>query len=93
MKFTKLYRIFGIAVIVALLLTVLPAAPALAYTWDIELDKEQGSIGDSITITGDGFSYSTDTPTGEKWARIYFALDEADESDNIDKKQTTVTPY
>ena len=87
MKFTRLYRIFGIAVIMALLLTVLPAAPALAYTYDIELDEEQGKVGDSITVTGDGFSPSTDS--SEKWARIYFALDEADESDNIDTEVET----
>ncbi|MFC1942352.1 IPT/TIG domain-containing protein [Chloroflexota bacterium] len=87
MKPAKFLRILSITLILSLLLIVIPAMPALAYTWDTTIDPDEGAIGDEITITGDDFSYSTDL--NEKWVRIYFAKDEANEGDNIDDEVDT----
>jgi hypothetical protein len=82
MKYEKILRILGIAIILSLLLAAVSAVPALAYSYDIEIDPEQGAIGDEITITGDDFTPSTDST--ERWAKIYFVGEEADEGDVID---------
>jgi hypothetical protein len=86
MKLAKTLRILGIAIILSLIATM-SAVPALAYDRDIELDPEEGQIGDEITITGSDFIPSTDT--SERWAVIYFAQDEADENDNLDEDVNT----
>jgi hypothetical protein len=57
MKRTRILRILGIALILALLLAVLPATPALAYTMSVY--PPTGSIGDTITVYGTGFGPST----------------------------------
>ncbi|MFC1916949.1 hypothetical protein ACFLX1_02330, partial [Chloroflexota bacterium] len=80
MKNNKILRTLAVAFTLALLLVAIPAAPALAYDRDISLSPSSGKIGDEITITGDDFASST----LERWARIYFAKDEANETDNID---------
>ena len=89
MKYARTLRILGIAIILSLLMAAIPAMPALAYSYDIEIDPDEGAIGDGIsdsgdeiTITGDDFTPSTDST--ERWARIYFVQDEADEGDVID---------
>ena len=87
MKNSRILRMLGIAIVLSLLMAAIPAVPALAFDYDIEIDPEEGAIGDEITITGDDFSYSTDTT--EKWARIYFTEDEVDEGDVIDTDMKT----
>lgn len=86
MKGNKILRILGIAIILSLLVAVIPATPALAARV-IELDPEEGKIGDTITITGSGFTASTDT--NERHVDIYFAKDEADTYDDIDDEVNT----
>ncbi len=87
MKRNKVCRILGIVIILSLLmLAIPPATPALAARV-IELDPEEGKIGDEITITGSGFTASTDTT--ERHVDIYFAKDEADTSDDIDDEVNT----
>ena len=86
MKCNKIFRILGIAVVLSLLLVAIPASPALAARV-IELDPEEGKIGDTITITGTGFTASTDT--NERHVDIYFAKDEADTYDDIDDEVNT----
>jgi hypothetical protein len=81
MKQIRILRILGIATILSLLVIAIPAVPALAYSYDIEIDPEEGAIGDEIAIVGDDFSYSTETT--EKWAKIYFTDVEVDEGDLI----------
>ena len=51
MKRTKLLRILAIGVILSLSLAVIPASPALAVR-DIELDPNDGRIGDEFDIDG-----------------------------------------
>ena len=86
MKCNKIFRILSIAVVLSLLLVAIPASPALAARV-IELDPEEGKIGDTITITGSGFTASTDT--NERHVDIYFAKDEADTYDDIDDEVNT----
>jgi hypothetical protein len=69
MKLSRILGIFGIAIIMTLMAAI-PAAPALALTYDMEVDPEEGSIGDEITVTGESFGYSEDT---ERRARVIFA--------------------
>jgi len=82
MKYARTLKIFGIAIVLFLLTAAIPAVPALAYDYDIELDPEEGTIGDEITITGDDFIPSTDA--SERWVKIFFSNEEADVSDLID---------
>ena len=87
MKYTKIFRILGIALILSLLMVAIPATPSLAYDRDIELDPDEGEIGDDIEITGEDWRPSYETDEGEfveKRADIYFAKDEADTYDDID---------
>ncbi len=83
----KIFRTLSIAIVLSLLMiAVIPATPALAARV-IELDPEEGGIGDTITITGSGFTASTDT--SERYVDIYFAENEADTSDDIDDEVDT----
>ena len=87
MKFNKIFRILALAIILSLLMAVIPATPALAFDYDIDIDPEQGKIGDEITITGDDWSPSYEDSEGEFIERrvgIYFGADEADVGDDID---------
>ena len=86
MKCSKIFRILGLAIILSLLVVAIPATPAVAARI-IELDPEEGEIGDTITITGDGFTASTET--SERHVDIYFAKDQADTSDDIDNEVNT----
>ncbi len=54
MKRTKIMRILGIALILALLLAVIPATPALA-NYELTLVPTSGAIGATITIVGSNF--------------------------------------
>jgi len=86
MKYTKVLRIVGIAVILSMLLAVTPAAPALAAR-SIELDIDAGKIGDTISISGEFFTASTDAV--EKYVDIYFTLDGDSTSLYIDSNVKT----
>ena len=86
MKFQKFYRIFSAALLLSLLMIVIPATPASAARV-IEVDPEQGIVGDTITITGTGFSASTEST--ERFVDIYFAEDEAGTSDDIGQEVNT----
>ena len=81
MKCVKTLRILGIAIILSLLVAAIPAAPALAYTYDIEIDPEEGATGEEITVIGNSFGYSDTT---ERMALIIFAKEDAGVGDYID---------
>ena len=85
MKLTKIIRIFSIAIILSLLVVALPATPAQAVR-ALTLIPAEGSVGDTITIAGDGFSASTETT--EKYINIFFSSDEASTIHNIDNQVT-----
>ncbi len=73
---SKLFRIVALVSILSMLAVAIPASPALAAV-SIELDPEEGEIGEWIDIEGDGF------PEGEE-VDIYFSSEEADRNDDID---------
>ena len=82
MKSKKFFRILAVGTILALLvMAVIPAIPALAAE-DIELDPDEGEIGDKIEVTGDGFDDSSESET--IFVYIYLSPDDADEGDDID---------
>jgi len=85
MKYAKILRIFSIAIILSLLVVALPATPAQALGI-LTLSPTEGSIGDTITITGTGFNKSTSTT--ERYAIIYFSSQEASTIDDIDSDVT-----
>jgi len=88
MKSNKFFRILAMAVILSLLVVALPASPALAaYDYDIDLDPDDGEIGDSFYVEGDDWPPSTNV--GEitediEEVDIYFSSEEADTGDDID---------
>jgi len=86
MKYAKILRIFTTAIILSLLTVAILVTPAQAAR-GIELDPEEGKVGDEITIAGWGFNKSIgDT---DKYATIYFSSDEASTVHDIDDEVTT----
>jgi len=87
MKYTRILRIFGAALILSLLLAVIPTAPALAFDYEISLSPTQGKVGDTIHVNGSSFTPSTDS--SEKHARIIFSSQQVITGKNIDIDVTT----
>ena len=85
MKYTKIFRLFGLAVILSLLAMAMPAAPAQALG-TLTLVPEEGTIGSKVIVVGEGFSESTDTT--DKFAAIFFSNQEATAVDDIDDDVT-----
>jgi len=90
MKCNKIFRILAMAIILSLLVIALPAAPALAYDRDIDLDPNTGEIGDYFYVEGDDWppSQLTTTPYTYSEVDIYFTSYEADTGDDIDDEVT-----
>ena len=89
MKYTKIFRILTLAVILSLLLVAIPASPALALDYDIDLDPDEGEIGDYFYVEGDDWPKSIYEPTVIiKEVDIYLSSEEADEGDEIDDEVT-----
>jgi len=84
-KNIKILRALTIGVILSLLVILIPASPALAAR-SIDLDPEEGKIGDYIDITGEDWPPSDPgaDPPYYKYVDIYFASDEAEIGDDID---------
>ena len=83
MKKMHMMRIIGLIVVVTMLVM---AVPVTAQTRFIELDPEEGAIGDTIDVVGEGFNKSTET--SDKYAIMYFAREEASTVDDIDSDVT-----
>jgi hypothetical protein len=82
MKSKKILRILAIGTILALLVALVPAIPALAAE-DVEVDPEEGEIGDKIEVTGEGFDESSESET--VFVYIFFSPEDADvDDDDID---------
>ena len=88
MKYNKVFRTLALVVILSLLVMAIPATPALAAS--ASLSPTKGEIGDSITVTGSGF-----TPGDRVY--IYFSSEEADKGDDIEDDlevwEEVKTPY
>ncbi|MFQ6121667.1 MAG: IPT/TIG domain-containing protein [Dehalococcoidales bacterium] len=85
MKYTRILRIFSIAIILALLVAAVPATPAQAVG-TLVLVPDEGKIGDEIVVAGEGFNKST--ATSDKYAAIFFSSQEATLIDDIDEDVT-----
>jgi hypothetical protein len=84
MKYARILKIFVIAVVASLIglaVPVLPALPALAAA-SIEIDPEEGAIGDTIEVFGEDFPETNENY--ERYANIYFAADSVSVLDEID---------
>ena len=87
MKFRKILGIIGFTAILSLLLSVIPAMPAMAAN-DISVDPTSGKIGDEISITGDTFTQYKTTGDYEYWAEVYFAKDSVALNTDIENAET-----
>jgi hypothetical protein len=77
MRYKNIYRIPLLGIILALLVVAIPATPALAAE-TINVDPDEGEIGDNIEISGSKFdAYSR--------VYIYFSSIEADIGDDKDE--------
>jgi len=85
MKYAKIFRLFGLAVILSLLAITMPAAPAQA-AGSVTLVPEEGTIGSTVTVVGEGFNASTDTT--DRYAAIFFTSQKATAVDDIDSDVT-----
>ncbi|MEE9366505.1 MAG: IPT/TIG domain-containing protein [Dehalococcoidales bacterium] len=83
MKSAHMLRLIGLIVVIALLVM---AVPVTAQTRTIEIDPEEGTIGTTVTIAGEGFNKSTDTT--DRYAVIFFSSEEASTLDDIDSDVT-----
>jgi len=86
MRYTRILRILSIAFILSLLVMALPATPAQALGTLI-LVPDEGAIGDTITVGGEGFNVSTEST--DRYAAIYFSSQEATTLHDIDDEVTT----
>jgi len=82
LKRIKIFRILAVTIFLSLLVMALPTSLSLAASEDIDLDPEEGEIGEEVEISGDNFDEST--ATTDEFVHIYFSDEEADEGDEID---------
>lgn len=59
MKHSKIFRILGVALTLALLIAVIPAGPALALTGNIAVFPASGPPGSTPYVSGNGFTPSS----------------------------------
>jgi len=81
MKYTRIMKMLGIILILALLLAIIPATPAFAAT--LVLSTASGKIGDQVTVIGTQFS-------ALQPVAVYFSNQSATIGQKI---QTNVTVY
>jgi len=85
MKYTKVFRVLTLAVILSLLLAATLATPALAAK-EIVLEPDEGEISEYFYVEGFGFPASDCCRS--IIVDIYFSNEEADTGDEIDKQVT-----
>jgi len=83
MKKMNVMRVIGLVLVLTLLAI---AIPVTAQSRFIELDPEEGAVGDTIVAVGEGFNESTETT--DKYAIIYFSSEEGSNVDDIDSDIT-----
>jgi hypothetical protein len=84
----KIRQVIMAGIFASMLAVVIPASPVLAAE-TIELDPEEGEIGDEVEISGDDFDESNIGAEDYVYVRVYFAADEADKGDEIDDEVDT----
>ncbi len=83
---TNVLRMLGVAVIMSMMVMASPASVVMAAE-EVSLDPEEGAIGDTIEVTGEGFNESDEDSEDEAdwyYVDIYFSGEEAEEEDEID---------
>ena len=83
MRYTKILRIFSLLVVIAILVM---AIPVTAQTRFIVLAPEEGTVGSTVTVAGEGFDKSTETT--DRYAVIFFSSEPATTLDDIDSDVT-----
>ncbi len=85
MKYRRIFQALTIGVILSLLVVVIPASPALAAR-EIDLEKDEGEIGEYIDFDGEGWPPSDPAaePPFYKYVDIYFTSEEASVGEDID---------
>ena len=83
MKKMNMMRIIGLIVVVTMLVM---AVPVTAQTRFIEIDPEEGTIGSTVTVVGEGFNHSTEST--DRYAIMYFSSEKASIIDDIDDEVT-----
>jgi len=87
MKYSKIFCVLVIAVVLSLMIVLIPAAPALAQL-EITLSPSSGSVGTKVTITGTNFESFKNTEI-----RIFFSNVEIDNSPLVVPDSGTFTTY
>ena len=89
MKRAKLFRMLATCVVLSLLVALVPASSALAAR-EIDLEKDEGEIGEYIDITGENWPPSDPgaDPPFYRYLDIYFTSDEAGIGDDITEEVT-----
>ena len=82
MKLTKIFPVLAAAGVLALLGIAIPVSPALA-AYSINLDPEQGQIGDLVDIDGTGWPPSNLSQQIAKWVDVYFTSEKAYPDDRL----------
>ena len=81
MKYARILRLLGIAVIMTLLLATIPAAPVLSYDRLITVTIVED--GDDIEITVEGEDWRASTDSTERHVDIYMSSQEAEIGDTV----------
>ncbi len=79
MKYKRILHMLVVGILLSLMIVALPASQVFALSEDIDLNPEEGKIGDRIDIDGENFEPSLYTDVD-----IYFSADEAEAGDKID---------
>ncbi len=93
MKHTRLFRILATCVVLSLLVAVIPASPALA-AYGLELEKDEGEIGEYIDFNSTGTSWNPsapaegETPRVDEYVDVYFTSDAVSAGYDIDDEVT-----
>ena len=77
MKYIKILRSLSLALVLVLLDIPMLSTPTLAAGEDIDLDPDEGEIGDRIDIDGDDFEesyYNSATDYHDYYIDIYFSI-------------------
>jgi len=86
---SKIFRLFTAVGIAGVLAMAIPAGTAMAAR-SIELDEEEGQIGDYIDVDGVDFppSVPSEEPPFESFVDVYFTSQDASTGDDIDDEIT-----
>lgn len=83
MKYKKILHMLVVGILLSLMLVSIPASQVFAAE-RIDLEPDEGEIGDRFYVEGRGFEPSEENSTVDSEVDIYFSDEEAEEGDDID---------